>query len=1399
MGKDTVDTFLSYNSKDYKIVSQINTFLNEQGIATFFDRKDISIGLSWPEKLETTLKTVNSVVVFLGPHGLGSWQKREMYFSLDRQAQEDGKGNQFHVVPVLIPGAKIDDYGFISLNSWIDLRDDTFDENRISNLVKSIKYKPLKLEADVQTKSLICPYRGLSSFRERHSAFYFGREDETNKLYELTKECKLITVVGPSGSGKSSLAHAGLIPLIKKNRPPKTIWDCLSFTPGQSPFYNLAASLVPLLEPTLNETDRLLEAGKLANLLKSQQVTLNSVVDRVISISNGTEKLLLIVDQFEELFTIAENEDRLIFVDQLLMGIEKAPLTALLTLRADFYGQIISLSRTMSDLIEKGIVNITRLNTSELEQVIWGPANLLGFNLEEGLSDRIISDVRNQPGYLPLLEFALTELWVNKENNTLTHSYYEKIGKISGSITMKAESEFSFLTQMQQLKTRQIFSRLVRIAEVNDGEQDTRRRASIKDFTEEELAIIDRLVNARLLVTDRSTYDNDKFIEVAHEALILHWKRLGEWLNEDREFLLWRQRIRSDINEWNAKRSDYSLLLHGSKLFESQKWLQEHGGKLDFNEKEYIEKSIEDYERQQEELQRKRLNTLKTAFYLSLFFLVLSIATIFLWQETTNERTTRNAQRLAAVALSIADTHLDTSLLLAKEGVQKKYTTETISSLIFTLEHNPSLIKYVHAHDTSVQNVHFLGDQAISVDAKADIIYWNKDLSRIEASFGYPDSSDLVVSYSEISPDSMLMAIAIRGWIILWDIESQKSIASLPPKQSTGIESLVFSPDGHTLASIDVYNIVLWDLRSFDAIKILNHRSGNLGGALFLDSETLILSFANGSVQSFAIPSLKRSIAPITLDGWSQCLEVSPDKEILAICTRTGVSLYDIPGLNKLNSLQGQFPDNDIWSLAFSPNSKFLATGHANGNVLVWDLDWNEILGNPIENQGSISSKISFSADNKTLAIPNGELITLWDITKFSNIGTGVSTPEQLRSLDGAVSIDISSDGKWLAAAGDFLYSLSGSIVLWNLADTTYSIFPDYHDGTISSVAFSPNNNLLASAAKGSTSLMNFESSTQSDTTLGGFDYSIALWRVDSLKIDRRLSGHNSSVNQVIFNSDGSLLASAGCSNFETKYFNTSLDSFQTQFDSLQSTEYKQCISGRVIIWNILESDSSNYSLTGHNGDVTSIAFLANSNILASGGSDGKILLWDLATKSIKTSIIAHSKEVRQIVFDSQRELLISSSSDGTIKFWNAKDGKQNGGPIVARSIGRYGYPAEVAGISLNHDKSLLASAVENDIVLWDVNKRQQIGPPLSGHRGEVNSVSFVSDKDVLMSGSGLDMKIYNSTAQGIEGLTSLGDHRYLGHPVIFWDLEVNSLLNKALRIANRKLNDQEIDLYLNN
>jgi tetratricopeptide (TPR) repeat protein len=593
-GAQRFDCFLSYHSADREAVSLVRERLGDDGIRAFLDREHLGPGMPWPAALEQALRDVNAVVVFVGHRagadGLGLWQKREMWFALDRQVAAERTGDSFAVIPVLLPGADVTS-GFLFLNTWVDMRGGVDDSAALGALVGAIRGLP----ADTAQRALpdeACPYRALGVFREQDAPLYFGREASVDALLERLERQAVVALIGPSGSGKSSLVQAGLVPRLRQAHPPAPVWEVLVFRPGDRPFHRFAAALVSQLQPIGDDIEQMQTARRLGDTLAEGGLGLADVVTQRIEASNGSDRLLLVMDQAEELFSQTPAAQGTAFIDALLEATTSTAASLLLTLRADHYGRAIAASRALSDQLQQGVVNLAPMTRAELHDAITRPAAKVGLRFETGLTERIIDHTADQPGGLPLLEFALTQLWAHREGNSITHRAYAAIGEVPGAIGVQAEAVYQALPADLQGRAATAFTRLVQLAASDEEAADTQRRVPLRELDDEARAVLAPFIAARLLVVDQRRASPEPTVELAHEALLAGWERLSRWVNERRDFLSWRQRLDRQLRDWSDAGEPNGSLLRGPALREARRWSRQEDIDLNDDEQTFIRHSV---------------------------------------------------------------------------------------------------------------------------------------------------------------------------------------------------------------------------------------------------------------------------------------------------------------------------------------------------------------------------------------------------------------------------------------------------------------------------------------------------------------------------------------------------------------------------------------------------------------------------------------------------------------------------------------------------------------------------------------------------------------------------------------------------------------------------------------
>lgn len=613
------DLFVSYNSDDRDTVIQILEQLRRfpESLDTFFDRESLTPGKLWFDELQSALCGSRAVAIFIGRNGIGRWQKLEMILALDYQAALESTDRDFRVIPVILPGADLNLVPrFLLLNSFADLRSVDY-AAALQALARTVRCRqavsdPERLLSTLPVQSeLRNPYRGLNYFREDDAPLFFGRAAISQKLLNKVKACSLVALVGSSGSGKSSVVRAGLVPLLRREHPPAPTWEVIICTPAkdhQSPFHNLANAF---LDSWDYPPDKAVRACPDVEHTIRTTSSIADCIAQTLNYSKTADKVLLVIDQFEELVTSKEYQNDFIpFADLLLKAMKIERCTLLLTIRGDYYGSVIKPHQRLADAIAEGLVNLAQMEKEQLWEVINKPAAIGGVKLEPGLPHVVMKDVEKEPGNLALLEYALTELWNHQNDGWLTHDAYNNlVGGLEGAIHKKADETLDSRQVSNRNLALNALTRLVRVSPVDEEGGDTRQRVVLSDFSEAERTCLEPFVKARLLITSGSTENPlcEQFkssdaayrrsdvatIEVAHEALIRHWPTLRTALQEKREFLSWRQSIRREFEEWKREAKTHhatekyvrkASFLEGRALKMGYDWLRKLP--LEFSEEE---------------------------------------------------------------------------------------------------------------------------------------------------------------------------------------------------------------------------------------------------------------------------------------------------------------------------------------------------------------------------------------------------------------------------------------------------------------------------------------------------------------------------------------------------------------------------------------------------------------------------------------------------------------------------------------------------------------------------------------------------------------------------------------------------------------------------------------------
>jgi energy-coupling factor transporter ATP-binding protein EcfA2 len=461
----------------------------------------------------------------------------------------------------------------------------------------------------------LCPYPGLAYFGPEDASRFFGREQAISALVAAVAKRSFTALVGASGSGKSSVVLAGLAPRLSAQCGWRSTYFRIGTEPDKNPFSALARALEPLTgERRLSY--KLEEVQKLSQKLATGSISLANTIGQCRAANPG-KRILLIADQFEELFTLVPDEGlRNRFIDTLIAAFHDPSLGAtptvclVLTLRADFYNAALRYRR-LADRLQDHVENLGPMTRDELREAIVKPADAVHVGYEPGLVDTILDDVERRPGSLPLLQFALREMWARLKTPQMSRADYDAIDGVDGALAKRAQTIFKDTTKgetdMQAVALfRRLFTRLVTLGE---GSEDTRRIVTKQELNTDEWSLAQRLAGEenRLVVT-ASTNSGEDTAEVVHEALIRNWPELVNWINRDRAFLSWRNQLKGRLDDWRPDPSDIGTMLRGGPLAVAEDWIARRGDDLNEEEQAFVAAGVtlRDAEKRQAEEALKR-------------------------------------------------------------------------------------------------------------------------------------------------------------------------------------------------------------------------------------------------------------------------------------------------------------------------------------------------------------------------------------------------------------------------------------------------------------------------------------------------------------------------------------------------------------------------------------------------------------------------------------------------------------------------------------------------------------------------------------------------------------------------------------------------------------------------
>ncbi len=1092
----------------------------------------------------------------------------------------------------------------------------------------------------------VCPFKGLASFEPVDADYFFGRERLVAELVARLVGAGFLGIVGPSGSGKSSVLRAGLLPALAGGvLPGSAAWRRLLLRPGERPLEELRRALVSgARDPLAEALDALPTGGR----------------------------LLIAVDQLEELFTACRSEaERAAFADTLVRAASDPHGRAIVVvaLRADFYGRF-AVYPGFAQALGGNQVLVGPMQAAELRRAVELPAGRVGLRLEPELSDALVRDVEGEPGGLPLLSTALLELWQKREDNALTLTVYRESGGVHGAVARLADGTYARVPDGRRQLVRSIMLRLVGEGE---GEASVRRRAPLAELdlerNEDVADVLEILADGRLVTV------SDGAVEVAHEALLREWPRLREWIEEDAEGRRLRRHITQAATEWDATGRDEGELYRGARLAAALDWTSDHA--LDVNELEraFVTESREAAEKETKRVGRvnRRLRGLLAGVAILLAVAVAGGTFAVIQRgEARDAEAAQLVQRLGAQALVEED--LDRSLLLARQAVAIADSPQTRGYLLAALRRSPAAIGIMHGDGEVLREITISPDgKTLAVlSGSGGVLQFDADTKtqRGELLAHGDGAGQASLAYS---PDGRMLAIGSDHVLRLVDAGTREQVAETVV---SGVATrILFTKDGSRLVVLLAPGTSAQDLGGADAqITVLDAATlepigrsiepeafvGAYVGFWFAspqiaitpDDRSLLTASENGQLAVWDLASRRKKRTLRIEAGTAPALAVSPDGRTAAVGSEHGVQLVDLRS-GAVRAATGDLTGTPNWVL-FSPDGETIVATNRDKTVTRWDVDSAALL-ETLHGHSNFVQQPVFSPDGETLyTVSHDGAAIAWDLTGSRRLGRPFTFTHD-RTFDKAGYDghpgELSPDGRLIAVG-----LKERGVALWDARTLTPAGPPLLETGgEVKTLGFSPDGRTLAAVtnddltlwATGSRSrlhgplpagagdlVIGVSFSPDGKTVATSSQFGVLLWDV-ATGARRGEIGSGEDALDVAFSADGRMLAIAR--------------------------------SGGAEVWDM----ANRSKIAALPGDAAvdynfSVALSPGGRTLAAGGFGRVVRLWDVRTRKLLRELDQGGNGAFTLEFSPDGRTLAVSGFEPAASLWDVATGAQIGPQLTA-------------------------------------------------------------------------------------------------------------------------------------
>lgn len=1093
-----------------------------------------------------------------------------------------------------------------------------------------------------------CPWVGLRSFDEEHTAYFYGRDEEVGRIIERLRAEKFMAIVGSSGRGKSSLARAGVIPALRREEGVDDL-KVKIIRPRHAPLRQLAVAALELkgAAPTEQETEAL------ASSLSSDPKTL---VGEIASTHGEREpQVLLLIDQFEDIFlpNVGARE-RGDFIANILMTLDRSVgVFILLTVRTNFLHEL----EAYPDLLRVFADHhhwVRRFTRDDLRLAITKPAEAMGLKIDDGLVDLILNELGDEHGALPLLSHTMAELFKHREGMRLTSQAYRAIRGVRGAIAHHAGSVFASLNPREQEIARRL---MIRLTDVGlRPANDVGRRVDLEELVPgqaqsgEVRQVIQKLSDERLLTTGSegetlspSGPQRRTWVELSHMSLIRHWPRLAGWVNEKRHALRVFHSLDADAREWDREERDPGLLYRGHKLEQA---LEERRGFEEFVEGLHADflRASEELKKQEQHTQaraRRRKRIVKLLASTVALLLLLAAFFVWKWRDTKQERDVADSLRRAADSISQLSFDPELSLLLAIESGHLKLTGQTKEALRQALAASRVRAVYSSHHK-----------QIISVDLSPDGKYLLTGGYDPEARIQEVATGKIIqefgghqegVNWASYSPDGARVVTASRdGATRIWDVNTGQRLKELRTGEDTeskAINHAIFSPDGSSLATGGEDGMVrLWDVKAGRLIREFKAHDAHINTVAYSPDGRWVAT-ASGDHTARVWDALTGQPTGAFTEHQDSVLYISfsPDgSKIITASKDKTARVWEVGSWKQVMVIVGHALA--VTCAEFSADGKLILTASMDGTARVWDArTGREILD--LLGHGSAVNTAIFSPDGKYVFTASGDhTARKWEVESAPVART-------LHGHTGAVSsASFSGDGtRIVTASGD------KTARVWDVrSGQQLGAYP--HPDTIERAAISADGALVATA---------------------GGDGVGRLWDVSSGEVKRELRGHNGRLHSIALSRDGTLAATGGSDGTariwdvatgaagrgipvykdKAAYKENTYNVYDVAFSPDSRFVATASKNSRVTVWDVKTGEST-FEWNIETGPVNSVAFSIDGRYLLAACEDRTARVWDLADKRAVAVLRGHDERLNSAAFSPDGMLIITASDDGSARLW---------------------------------------------------------------------------------------------------------------------------------------------------